>query len=671
MASVWRHISLWLWLSCLLLAVYSAPVNEDGSEMSATDNQNNDGLTAAIEAVARAKRDTRKKSSKVGHSLVHYRYPIQIKRSAGMRESDEDYAMEGDSSAEDERDDSFGVDELARVDNDVDLDELAKEIALDILMEEADKGRSNEHRSQPPPMKKKKAAPTAHRPRYVSSLDDKRRKRMNSLVNQLLSDDYEGQEDEHAAAAGPVDSEDISTVDDEDEEDEDAATRSMIRALANQGLEPREIDALLSQLERSQQEELKPENKKRSSEWRKLPRASLRWRFLHSMGDNNEPAYGRHQSDDDESSYPLAEKQDKSIPFENRYFGRGFHRVGPHIQDDISRSIPSVTAKRVQQQHPLKTKNALSLINKRSISSPNNQQERTTPIQSSRKRRSPPSSSESKVADQNKLNETTPPPLALPLAEPKTENTSQPDKEVVRKGVHSGVIRKKSVDWDDYFGYDKRSNKADISSEDEAMKEFLESEYYKNLGGSFAFRKRDQKEDHSSHFSEMRKRSNGTSSMEKKRRSNDSNLEDAEDALDAAFRIVQERRQREHLGRVREQLVAELVDNLDEDELDQMTEQLSEELAEAIRQDEEDGLYDDDDETAVKRSAANKLKHKKKKKSQPSSDERRKRFAIKRSQNSRHRSNAVEPVDGKYTTTKTTNNSQWLRKRPTNTNCSN
>lgn len=681
MASVrlWRRVSFWLWLSCLLIVVCSAPVNEENTSSAVSDGQQqskmSDGLGAAIEAI-RAKRDARKKSSKSGRSLVRYRYPIQVKRSGGSfsHDSEEDYDVGEGNSAEDEREDplvNLIGDSLGRGDSAPDLDEMAKEIALDLLMDEVDKGHA-EHRSSPSSafIKKKKAAPAAHRPRQWTpalSLDDKRRKRMNSLVNQLMGekgerDDYDERDDDERPA--PHDNSEDDDDDDEDDHnlapegddddgtEEEEMSRYVARKLAGRGMGRHEIESLLSQLERSHPGEYKSENKKRSSEWRKLPRASLRWRFLHSHGHDDNDGYGRHHQDDED------EGLDNGAPVESRFFGRGFHRVGPSIQDETMRSIPS--AKRVQ--HVLKTKNVVGMINKRSIdesSQGDSEKEQVASAQGLRKRRSPamPVAQADAAA---KVNETSP-PLALPLAEAKSNDSNKsaaalppPAKEAVRKDgqAHSGMIRKKSVDWDDYFGFDKRSKKSG-HSDDEAMRDYIESEYYKTVAGSLPFRKRSQAEEqrHSGHISGMKKRSNYTASWEKKRRSEDA--EDAEDALDAAMRVVEERRERNNLDRVREQLVADLVHNLDEEDLDDVADRLAEEWEAAIREEEEEEERgdeadddDDDDMTSYKRSIGhNKLKRegelrkKKKKKSFPAeNDERRKRFAIKRSQNGRHRS---------------------------------
>ena len=610
MASIrlWRRLSLWLWLSCLLLAVYSAPVNEDGT---VSEKDNDGGFESAIEAVARAKRDTRKKSSKSGRSLVRYRYPIQVKRS-GPEENDED-DYDGDDEA---RQEELGA-LLDRNDNAVDLDELAKEMALDILMEEAaDKSREQHRSSSLLNKKKKKMAPTAHRPRYspVLSLDDKRRKRMNSIVNQLL----DGQQDEERS--GPADNEENEDEEGEEGEEEgENISRTVARALASQGLERSEIDNLLSQLEELGGDNNNNKKKKRSSDWRKWPRASLRWRFLHSQGfDDNE--LGQHQQDEEEAAAG-PQPEDKSIPFQNRFFGRGFHRVGPSIQDEI----PSMAAKRVQ--HPLKTKNAVSVISKRSIVS---QKEEAAP-RASRKRRSPAADEET---GKSKLpnNETTP-PLALPVAEPKSlaQQNGSGRNNKSDASEHSGVIRKKSVDWDDYFGYDKRS----AGGGDEAMRDYLESDYYKNMAGSLAYRKRGQNHHDIPHG--MKKRNNATA-WEKKHR-DAASLQDAEEALDAALRAVEETGDGD-IERVKEQLVAELVENLDEDELEEMTERLSEELARAIREEEEE--EDEEDGNFDKRSVKKRGGNKKKKSS--SNDDRRKRFAVKRS----GRRHPPADVEGKF-----------------------
>lgn len=659
-AMLWRQISLWLWLSCLLLVVYSAPVNEKGSLVDVNDQNDDNDLGPAIEAMAKAKRAARKRSSlRSSHGRTHYRFPNQLKRSGGMHDAEDDYDLDDTDNSEDELNDSLTAYLGTEDGNTVDLDDLAKEIALNILMEESEKDRENPSSSY---SKKKKMAPAAHRPRNNNSLDDKRRKKMNSLVNQLLEereeaedDDYDSQIGEHAEPDDNNDANESSASEsEEDDDDDELVSRLELRKLFNQGLERRELNALLSQLERSRDsDEFQSEKKKRTgSDWRKLPRTSLRWRFLHSQGqENNEPSYGRHQSADEEEP----DRQDKSIPFEDRFFGRGFHRVG-NIQDEPIRSIPSEAAKRVQ--HALKTKNAISVIRKRSIASlqsaAENKENSRSDLQILRKRRSPSASTTESKVEENKTNETSM-PLALPLAEPKNRSASQVQHKSIKDAqVHSGIIRKKSIDWDDYFGYDKRSdNKAD----DEAMRNYLESQYYKNMAGSLAFRrKRVSTEDqrHSGHLGGMKKRYNASvsnASDKKKKRfrsmEGSAGLDDAEDVLSAAMSVVDERREQNNIDRVREQLVAELVENLDEEELDQMTERLSEELVKAIRLDEDEeedeGLEADDKRSVVNQQLKNK---KKKKKSLLQNDERRKRFAVKRS--SRHRSgfNGAE-MDGK------------------------
>ena len=51
--------------------------------------------------------------------------------------------------------------------------------------------------------------------------------------------------------------------------------------------------------------------------------------------------------------------------------------------------------------------------------------------------------------------------------------------------VHSGNIRKKSIDWDDYFGYDKRSGgDADDAALEHRMQNYLENEFYRPMAQS-------------------------------------------------------------------------------------------------------------------------------------------------------------------------------------------
>lgn len=49
--------------------------------------------------------------------------------------------------------------------------------------------------------------------------------------------------------------------------------------------------------------------------------------------------------------------------------------------------------------------------------------------------------------------------------------------------AHSGNIRKKSIDWDDYFGFDKRSSDTNDAALEERMQNYLENEFYKSMGG--------------------------------------------------------------------------------------------------------------------------------------------------------------------------------------------
>lgn len=549
-----RLWSILLLLSCLLLATLAAPVENDGEA---------DGsLTSAIEAVGRAKRASlRKKSSKPVRSLVRYRYPVHSKRSGGESEDDDDYQeFEDDDLA------SFLADQLSSQEEPVDLSELAKEVALDILMEEA-----SQERQQQPVMKKKRKKTAAS----SSPLDDKRKKRMNSLMDRFM-----GSRDNNESELDNEDRDEDYEGDLEDEE----SVQDMIRSLASQGVSKQEIEALLWQLEKESRQEgedgFKGEDRKRSSgEWRtKLPRGAYRWRSLHSQGEVQPRHHQQEESDDDDV----------------QFFGRGFHRVGSGVQDDpVSRSVSQlVSTKRVQ--HPLMTKNAVSVINKRSAQQEGDEEPHA------RSRRSVAPFPTNKTSDDDKNS-------SLPNNYEKDGNKSDVELKADKDDVHTGLIRKKSVDWDDYFGFDKRSSGSSNSQEEQAAKE-----YYKTIADSLAYRRK---------------------------RAGTKDQRDVEDALDAALRAADEERFRErNLQHVRADLVTELIENLSPEDLEQMNDQLAEELLEFIKEEEEE---DDDDEVddelvgSKKRSAKKRTSLRKrpfwgKKKKKRSFDQRRKRNSIKR-----------------------------------------
>lgn len=595
--------TLWpafLWLSSLLLVVSSAPISENGVAAAA---ESDGDLSPAIEAIGRAKRASmRKKSSKPVRNLVRYRYPVQKKRSEEMfvdDDDDEDAAMA-----------ALLAERLATMDEPVDLTELAREVALDLLLEEASNGRY-------------------HQARQLEDEDEKkkRRRKKKKSVRDFEEDDEDDEEDEDddndkrkkrvrpsgAWAEQEEDNEGIflPAIFEEEGNNEEDEEDALIRELANQGLSRHEIAALLLQLARpsdtadydgGDDDDKKKKKRKRSLEWRKWPRGSVRWRrYLQDGPAESEPWSG----DDGE---------------DNRFSGRGFHRVGPSgVQDDFSRSV-SLANQANRLQRPLKTKNAISLISKRSA--PMESSDASTPAEESNKADEDPQQQPQAVSRKRRS-------LSTDETKQAAENvtSSPPAKDEKKEGPsnkaeHSGVIRKKSVNWDDYFGLDKRSNKKKKKSmnpsnedDDEALRDYLESEYYKAIAGSLAYR---------------RKKSNGTAHHRMRQHGG---FRDAEEAMEAAFRAGEESQMTSDVQRVREKLLAELVENLSPEDLDEMANQLAEELLETLEEDEEEDDDEDEEGLAMKRSIKKKKRNTRKrggiKKKKRSYEDRRKRNSIK------------------------------------------
>lgn len=574
-----RWSVIWL-LACLLATVLSAPVNEADSAVNGTSSGASSDFDAAI-AEIRAKREALRKKSAPASRL-------ELSKFASFADDDGQDSGEQDDGPDSSDDEEAIAALLAGIESPVELNALAKEIALDILMDESAK---EARRS------KKKKSPARF------TLDDERRKRANALFYQLMDQDVENNDDD--APFGGRDSQeerDGEIVPDSDDSDDEMVEQSVVRALANQGLDRREIEALLSQLDETEEDDVddNKRKKKRSGDWRKFPRAALRWRFLQSL-DADDPA--TFQYDDDAAD---AEEQ--------RFFGRGFHRMGPGVVDEISRGMPGASDKRMLR--PLKMRRTLAgIIKKRSVSASADKPRAESPdvrakTDARKKRSVSGETAPSAVSPRDNKTETTP-PRALPLAAGVAENRPQKD-----EAAHSAVIRKKSVDWDDYFGFDKRKRAArkednDDDEDDEVMKDYLENEYYKAIAGSLAYRKKRGPApgaDHAAHG--MMKRSNSTPS---------------------AGRAAEQRK----LNQLRAQMVAHLMDDLDADDLDEMADRLTHDLVQVLRQDEQDfGDEDDDDETVAKRAPAmqpyrKRMPLKKKKSLQESAgDEKRKRLSF-------------------------------------------
>lgn len=553
-----RWSAVWL-VSCLLAAALGAPVNDaavvavDASATSAGSE-----FDAAI-AEVRAKREALKKKPS----------PARLRLSK-VDDGGDDSGEEDDASDSAEEDEAIAT-LLASVDSPAELNALAKEIALDFLMEESAR---EAHRTPAYVAKKKKSRAT---------LDDERRKRANGLFYRLMDQELENNDDDGDDPFGQDERDGGEIAPDGDDSDDDTLDETVARALANQGLSRREIEAVLSQLDNADadsdaaaaddDDKRKKKKKKRSGDWRKYPRGGLRWRFLHSLDADD--AFDDDAADDSEE--------------QRRFFGRGFHRMGPGVVNEISRGTPGVTDKRMLR--PLKARRTyVGVIKKRSVPDADASVDKAAELPDvraktdGRKKRSVSSEeTPAPLSDDNK-NETTP-PRALPLAGATTAPENQPKDET----AHSALIRKKSVDWDDYFGFDKRKRAAapsngrakedneDVDDDDEVMKDYLENEYYKAIAGSLAYRrKRGQPApaDHAAGHG-MMKKSNATSS-----------------------RGVEQRK----LNQLRAQMVAHMIDELDADDLDEMADRLSHDLVQVMRDGDDDFVDDDgEDDMAKKR----------------------------------------------------------------------
>ena len=551
------------------LSVHSAPLSSPAAESDA------DSLLLAIQAVNRARRESAKGkgTQSARSSLVRYRYPIHIKRSP--LDADVGGPLEDDA-----------------VDGNVDLSQLAQAIVLDLLVEGDEQNRlSRSHPAAGEADKRKKKSEIV---RVADDDNDKKKKRMNSFLDQMMEQEAEELDNERMNEeddeAGDVPDQLFGAGDDDDltDEDEQAIYESIIQALSDEGVDDAQLQALLPQ-----SDEFKSGDRKRSAEWKKLPRASARWRSRFE----NDVIAGRQKADPEELEPWKSLSEKIKLILEGKVYGKGFHR-GLRGMRDESRMAASKS-----DQSSWTPRNA-GEIHKRSVSSGSHQQDEHSSSNEkqskeaghgalSRKRRSVP-----QVEDIS--SEKTPSTeMKAPSVDTKTSdyindqavgatlNTTDKADES-KSATHANNIRKKSVDWDDYFGYDKRS---DDSNGD--FKDWLESEYYKTIAASLSSRRK--RVPHALHDSMIRKRSNVT--FWNKRQA-DPVAQDEDDTLSDADRF-------------KAVAIGNLIDQLGEEGLDKISRDLRHKIALALQEEEDEQLMhnlqelmeeEDDDRDPRKRS---------------------------------------------------------------------
>ena len=424
----------------------------------------------------------------------------------------------------------------------------------------------------------------------------KKKKRFESLMDRVIGDaaDYDAIQEEQ----------DVDTDNDIDKK----LLADLAAILAEEGLEQDEIEALLSQLVESTFHDVddadKKKKKKRSGEWRKLPRGAVRWRsnLVHSHVDADD-------TDDVENDA------------EAKFFGRGFHRRlgnGESFSSDELAVAGNPKSARVSAARPIytmKSKNAVtthfnhrnSILNNGAADEALTEAEAMTmemPYATQamkRMKRSVKKDDDDDVNNNGTVAAPVPPTDATPKAKQEKMN------ETKQQQQHSVIIRKKSVDWDDYFGIDKKSGVAAVAKEEEgdeaSQRNFLDSEYYKSIAGALAYRrKRGGMSQHQHKAMTMKKRTTGVNNQTKGRN-------DAEDAMMAALRAIQQsaatsqnRQQSYDIDRMKEEFLSEIVEKLESDDLDEMTSRLALQFIEEMNEDAaEDAEANEDSEKEEKR----------------------------------------------------------------------
>ena len=577
--------------------------------------------------VARSARSFSKRSSHNNNVDDEDDEPEDVEEFISML-SEQLHRQDNSNDADEEDDDTEDNGEESESDMDKLADSVALAILLDELAAEEEKTSSDKMSHLISQMKKKKKSSSSS----SSSLKrgDKKKKRsskkrsMASFMDRLI-------------AEAPVE----LTENDIDKE----LLIDLAAMLAEEGLEQDEIEAILTQLVATAFSEGKDMNKKkRSGEWRKLPRGAVRWRSgLHSQdNDANEwhqSSTSIHHRDgpDDESAFSEGGK----------FFGRGFHR---RLGNGETFSAPpeEKSAKRVPLHlHSMKTKNAVTHFNHRnsllgdseSSNEANQQQLSEEPMemqhatQAMKRMKRSSSSSSSKEADAFKQASVNGTAALPPVINASSVSVSSKDQNEANKQQekHNAVIRKKSVDWDDYFGFDKKKKKRgnniqddddddeiDQQSEEDSMRNFLDSQYYKSIASALAYRrKRGGAHEHDNGMMKKRKVAginNQTHHHHEQQQqqqqqphanskfdvsSSSSDVNDAEDAMNAALRAMQQSAQHSQsydIDRMRAELLTELVDKLEADDLDEMTRRLALQLIQAIDDEEESGDDNGDDD---------------------------------------------------------------------------
>lgn len=558
----------------------------------------------------------------------------QLHRQDNSNDADEEEDEDNDVAAEDNSEESES-----------DLDKLADSVALAILLDELaaeeEKMSADKLSHSISQMKKKKSLSSSSLKR-----GDKKKKKRNNKKRSMASFM------DRLIAEAPVE----LTENDIDKE----LLIDLAAMLAEEGLEQDEIEAILTQLVATafsegkdiNEDDMKKNKKKRSGEWRKLPRGAVRWRSgLHSQ-DND--ANDWHQSSLSSIHHRDGPEDESSSSESAKFIGRGFHR---RLGNGETFSAPTEekNLKRLPLHlHSMKTKNAVthfnhrnSLLSESDSSNEANQQLSEEPMEmqhatQAMKRMKRSSSSSSKEADavkQASVNGTALPPSSVINASSavvsfKDQNEAN-KRQQQQQEKHSTVIRKKSVDWDDYFGFDKKKKKRggssiqydgdddEIEQQEESTRNFLDSQYYKSIAGALAYRrKRGGAHEHDNGM--MRKRKVATTinnqthhHQQQQQHANSkfdvsgssSDVDDAEDAMNAALRAMQQSAQQHSqsydIDRMRTELLTELVDKLEADDIDEMTRRLALQFIQAIDDEEESGDDNDKDNDDIQDSENN------------------------------------------------------------------
>lgn len=93
--------------------------------------------------------------------------------------------------------------------------------------------------------------------------------------------------------------------------------------------------------------------------------------------------------------------------------------------------------------------------------------------------------SDTTIARRKRSTDTVTTPVEATLSPPSADDKTDTKHAAPLLEAHSGNIRKKSIDWDDYFGFDKRSGNIDDAALEDRMQSYLENGFYRPMGGAY------------------------------------------------------------------------------------------------------------------------------------------------------------------------------------------